>query len=222
MAGNEKSRARSTPTPVTKDDATPRPLPQTKRGLKTRSTLVEAARFIFERDGFLDSRLADITAQAECSIGSFYTYFDSKDEIFAAVMDAAKADMLHPGVERIDADDDPEALIRASNRSYLEAYARNAKLMGLLEQVASIDPAFREVRRQRGLQFIQRNARSIANLQERGLADPALEPVMTSRALSAMVSRLGYQTYVLDDGGTLDELVEISTRIWCNALKLKS
>lgn len=216
--GNQ--HARSTSSVVQSKGLEARQPPVTSRGARTRASLVEAARVVFERDGYLDSRLTDITTEANCSTGSFYTYFDSKEEIFAAVLDVAKEDMMHPGMDRVDVADDPRVLIEATNRSYFEAYARNAKLMGLLEQVASIDPQFREVRRRRGAQFIERNARSIANLQKQGLADPDLDPLMASRALSSMVSRLGYYTYVLEDSGTLDELVDISTRIWTNALRL--
>lgn len=220
MVSRGSQRSRNATSVVQPKGAEGRQPPVTTRGARTRASLVEAARVVFERDGYLDSRLTDITAQAKCSTGSFYTYFDSKEEIFAAVLDVAKEDMMHPGMDRVDAADDPRALIEASNRSYFEAYARNAKLMGLLEQVASIDPQFREVRRQRGAQFIERNARSIANLQARGLADPELDPLMASRALSSMVSRLGYYTYVLEETGSLDDLVDIATRVWCNALKL--
>lgn len=222
MVNRSNSRTKSTSSVVRPEGAEPRLPPVTTRGAKTRASLVDAARFVFERDGYLDSRLTDITAQAECSTGSFYTYFASKEEIFAAVLDVAKEDMMHPGMDRVDVADDPRALIEASNRSYFEAYARNAKLMGLLEQVASIDPQFREVRRQRGAQFIERNARSIANLQDQGLADRKLDPLMASRALSAMVSRLGFYTYVLGEDGTLDELVDTATQIWCNALRLSA
>ena len=48
---------------------------------------MRAAREVFERDGFLDARIADITATARTATGSFYTYFTSKEEIFLAVVD---------------------------------------------------------------------------------------------------------------------------------------
>lgn len=218
--GKTNQRTRSAQPVVQPKGGVTRQPPVTTRGARTRKALVDAARVVFERDGYPDSRLTDITAEANCSTGSFYTYFDNKEEIFAAVLEAAKEDMMHPGMEHVDATDDPYALIEASNRSYFEAYGRNAKLMGLLEQVASIDPQFRDVRRRRSAEFIERNARGIANLQQLGIADADLDPRMASRALSAMVSRLAFYTYVLDEWGSLDDLVFTSTRIWCNALQI--
>ncbi|KAA0021801.1 TetR/AcrR family transcriptional regulator [Antrihabitans cavernicola] len=197
--------------------------PVTERGARTRAALVTAARTVFERDGYLDARLVDITAEASCSTGTFYTYFASKEEIFAAVLEVAQEDMLHPGMGRVAPTDDPYAVVEASNRAYFEAYQRNARLMGLLEQVASIDPDFRELRRLRGAAFIERNARAIADLQQRGQADPELDPLLASRALSSMVSRLGYTMFVLgfgdDEPTPIDDVVYTATRLWANALR---
>src|SRR6476619_7719699 len=112
--------------------------PATQRGLRTRAALVAAARKVFERYGYLNDRLIDITRAAKCSAGTFYTYFSGKEEAFAAVLEVAQEDMLHPGMPHVATQDDPAAIIEASNRAYLQAYKRNAKLMGLLEQVANV------------------------------------------------------------------------------------
>jgi AcrR family transcriptional regulator len=192
--------------------------PRSARGARTRANLVAAARTVFERDGYLDSRVADISAEADTATGSFYTYFDSKEEIFAAVLAELQEDMLHQHIQEVVDSDDPTAVIEASNRAYLLAYERNAKLMRLLEQVSTIDESFRELRRKRAKAFAERNAHSIRNLQARGLADPDLDAMLTATALSSMVSRVAYINYVLGDEWKLDELVEELTRLWVNAL----
>lgn len=202
-------------------DITTLKTPTTPRGVRTRAALVAAARVVFERDGYLDARLTDITAQAQCSTGTFYTYFTNKEEILQAVIEAAQNDMLHPGMPRLSEEESsPEAIIRASNRAYFEAYRRNAKLMMILEQVAAIDPKFREVRRQRSQAFARRNAKAIASLQEQGLVDTELDAVRASLALSAMVSRMAYYTYCLGDEVPMEDLVETCTRLWVNALQM--
>ena len=195
--------------------------PVTERGVRRRNELIDAARVVFERSGYLDARLTDITTHAGCATGSFYTYFNNKEEIFAAVLDRAQEDMLHPGMGRVPGDD-VYAALEAANRAYLLAYQRNAKLMMLMEQVATIDEDFRENRRRRGEVFVSRNARAIASLQERGLADRELDPQLASRALSSMVDRVAYSVYVVDpaSGVPLDELVHTVTRIWANGLRM--
>lgn len=203
-----------------------RELPATPRGLRTRTALIDAGRKVFERMGYLDARLVDITQEAKCSSGTFYTYFASKEEIFAAILEHAQEDMMHPGMEHVDGDNDPVSIVEASNLAYFEAYKRNAKLMGLLEQVANIDPEFSKLRQERADAFIHRNARSIADLQRRGLADPELDPMLSSRALSGMVSRMAFNYFVTADGlldgkvRPIEELVFTVTRLWVNALRM--
>ena len=210
--------SRLAPSATKSDASASREPPRSARGARTRAKLVAAARTVFERDGYLDSRVADISAEANTATGSFYTYFDSKEEIFAAVLAELQDDMLHQHIQEVVGDDDPAAVIEASNRAYLLVYERNAKLMRLLEQVSTIDENVRELRRRRAKAFAERNAHSIRNLQARGLADPNLDAMLTATALSAMVSRVAYINYVLGDDWKLDELVEELTRLWVNAL----
>ncbi|MFD2415578.1 TetR/AcrR family transcriptional regulator [Amycolatopsis pigmentata] len=193
--------------------------PATARGMRMRATLVAAARTVFERDGFLTSRLTDITAEANCSTGTFYTYFASKEEAFTAVLEAAQDDMLHPGMPRLADSDDVVAVIEASNRAYLVAYKRNAKLMALMHQVAAIDPKFKELRVRRSQLFAERNARHIRDLQQRGLVDASLDPLLTARTLSGMVSRAAEDSFVNEDRD-VEEVVAVVTTLWVNGLKL--
>src|SRR5699024_4869009 len=138
-----------------------RPLPTSSKGLRTRLSLTKAARRVFEEKGFVDTRLIDITTHAGLSAGTFYTYFDSKEQIFAAVLQEAQKEMLHPGLPHVTDESDSVAVIKASTRAYLETYRRNAALMALMEQVSLILPEFRQFRQQRADTFVERNARSI-------------------------------------------------------------
>ncbi|GAB3108383.1 hypothetical protein GCM10027055_05290 [Janibacter alkaliphilus] len=198
--------------------------PATARGQRTRDALIAAARKVFERDGYVESRLVDIVAEARCSIGSFYTWFEGKDEVFAAVVQQAQNDMLHPGIARVESTDDPVEIIAASNRAYFAAYERNARLNQLLDQVAAVDPSFRSLRRARSQAFVERNARAIRDLQARGLADQGVDPTVAAMALSGMVSRLAQGAFLPDGPYVIEvapeDLVSAATRLWTNALGL--
>jgi AcrR family transcriptional regulator len=205
------------------DDAATRRVPASRRGRATQGALLWAARKVFERDGFLDAKITDIAKTAGVATGSFYTHFADKDAIFAAILEELQDDMLHPGAHLAHATDDPIGMIEASNRAYLESYRRNAKLMRLFEQVATIDPGFQKLRRKRSQAFHKRNASAIRRLQNSGLADPALDPLATSVALSAMVSRTAYGAFVIGEPPIEFELlVQTLTQLWVNALKIPS
>ncbi|GAA1548504.1 TetR/AcrR family transcriptional regulator [Actinomadura kijaniata] len=189
--------------------------------MRTRQALITAAREVFERDGYLDARISDITGTAGVASGSFYTYFTDKEEIFAAVVEQVNEEMLHPHLRERTGITDPRLLIDAANREYLRSYRRNARLMALFEQVAQIDENFRRLRVERGDAFVQRNARMIRALQERGEADPDLDPLMTAYALSAMVSRMAYWVYVAEQPIAFERLLTTLNQIWANALGMK-
>ena len=205
---------------VMREPASTRDGPRTARGARTRAALVQAARTVFERDGYVNARLTDIPAEAGSATGSFYTYFRNKQEVFAAVLAEVQEEMLHPHVRATTDSDDPVALIEAANRAYLVAYRRNARLMRLLEEVALIDDDVRELRQRRGRAFAERNAEFIGDLQARGRADPELDPLLAASALSAMVGRIAYSAYVGGEAWELDALVATLTRLWANALRL--
>ena len=187
------TRPTTTRRPVVRGSSVPAPGAKTARGLATQAALVRAAQEVFERDGFLDARIADITATARTATGSFYTYFNGKEEIFLAVVEALDEVGLHPpsleyvagkyaGAAALLAD------ITAHQRAYLETYHRNAKMMRVVEEVTNVSESFRRERTARAQTWIEGNRDAIARLQRERRADPDLDPLLTARALSLMLA----------------------------------
>ena len=193
---------------------------------RNRQALLAAARRVFERDGFVTARITDIADEAGLAHGSFYSHFRGKEDALAAVLGEVGEEMLHPGPSLAAApgdEADPVAVIHAANVAYLEAYRRNARLMALLEQVATVDERFAALRVERSEAFLARNARAIRRLQRAGLADPDLDPDLASLALSTMVSRSAYAVFAVGrQSVSVGELAATLTRLWANALGLSA
>ena len=60
--------------------------PRTARGQRTQRALLDAAAAEFGEKGFHDSSVVSITARAGVALGTFYTYFESKDALFRALV----------------------------------------------------------------------------------------------------------------------------------------
>jgi AcrR family transcriptional regulator len=60
--------------------------PKTARGRMTRNKLLEAAEHEFGEKGFHDAGISGITHRAGVALGTFYTYFESKEMIFRALV----------------------------------------------------------------------------------------------------------------------------------------
>lgn len=60
--------------------------PRTERGRRTLRALLDAAAAEFGEKGFHESSVVSITSRAGVALGSFYTYFDSKETLFRALV----------------------------------------------------------------------------------------------------------------------------------------
>jgi AcrR family transcriptional regulator len=198
------------------------PRPRRADAERNRRALLASARRVFERDGFVGARITDIADEAGVAHGCFYSHFPGKEEIFAAVVGEVSDEMLHPGPPlTAPAGSDPVAEIEAANLAYLEAYRRNARFMAVLEQVATVNDTFLQIRLERSEAFLARNARAIRRLQRAGLADPDLDPDLASLALSVMVSRSAYVTFVVGRKPVeVARLAATLTRLWVSGLRL--
>jgi AcrR family transcriptional regulator len=193
-----------------------------RRGQATRRLLMDAGRRVFEREGFLDAKITEIVSEAGVAVGSFYTHFQTKDDLLAAIIEETTEIMLYPTTGADSIRDDPIATIERANRAYLEAYEAHAGLMRVFEEVAAISDRFRAMREERSRAFYRRNARAIRRLQDSGDADTALDPEAAAIALSIMVSRVAYGVFAL---GTVEIppelLLDTVTRLWVNALGIR-
>jgi AcrR family transcriptional regulator len=209
------SRRRADVAPAAKRRGTGR----TERGRQSRQQLVDAARTIFERDGFLRARIADICDEAQTAYGSFYTYFVSKEEIFNEVVDSVEIDLLR--LEPFPEDAKPIDRIRAANRHYLETYQRNAGILRVIMQVSTFDDAVSRTRVLRQDEFARAIERRTRTYQEQGVADPDLDPWLAANALGGMVAFIAEKVVSGDAPLDIDDAVEQLTKLWANAIKLK-
>jgi len=60
--------------------------PRTDRGRRTQRAILDAAAAEFGEKGFHESSIVSITIRAGVALGSFYTYFESKEALFTALV----------------------------------------------------------------------------------------------------------------------------------------
>lgn len=205
-------------------------LPSTERGRRVRERLLTAAREVFERDGFLDARVTDISSAAGVAHGSFYTYFRSKTEVFRALV-AGTMDELYASLgaggeatssDRLTGDPSSVAVARIdrANRRFVAMYRQNTALMALFEQVTTFDPEVRALRQAARERMVGRVRHSIEELQADGLVAADLDAEYCAHALVAMVNGLVHYWLVLGAAFDEDRLVATMTGLWARSLGL--
>jgi len=83
----------------------------------------------------------------------------------------------------------PPERIREALRRHLENYQREARIIGVIEQMSRYDKQVSASRLERQGRYSRQVADSIRRLQEHGLADPGLDPTIAAAALGAMTGR---------------------------------
>src|ERR1700757_3545780 len=92
----------------------------------TRTRFIQSAEKIFARDGFEAAKLEEIAADAGYTRGAFYANFESKEDLFLALLEhevLRRIETVHTRLEKIQ---DPEEKLRAM-REYFVAKCRDRR-----------------------------------------------------------------------------------------------
>ena len=115
--------------------------PRTERGRRTRRALLDAAAGEFGEHGFHAASISAITRRAGMALGSFYTYFDSKDAIFRALvsdMSEQVRDHVAPAIREAG---DGIAGERAGLESFLGFVRQHKELYRIIDEAEFVDAA---------------------------------------------------------------------------------
>jgi len=120
-------------------------IPKTARGKKTRDKLLRAAEVEFGAKGFHDAAISGITHRAGVALGSFYTYFESKETIFAALVSDLSGRTRRWIAERIADAPDRLTAERLGIQAYIEFVRQHKGIYRIISEAEFIaNEAFRE------------------------------------------------------------------------------
>jgi len=85
-----------------------------------RELILRAATRVFARNGYFNSKVADIARAADVADGTVYLYFKSKEEILHSIFDQNMAEAIASGRELIAKVSDPREKLRRIARLHLE------------------------------------------------------------------------------------------------------
>lgn len=192
----------------------------TAQGRRTRAALIRAARRVFERKGYMDARIVDITKSARVATGSFYNYFESKEQIFEVMLTELQAELF-----TIPADGSrstpPIERIRSANRRYLEFFQQWATLWAAVEEAAITNSDVRTMIERRRRTYNERTERAILHWINDGEASPRVSAGFAAAALGAMTERCAYLWYVFGSAPDLNDGVDALTQLWARSLRLE-
>jgi AcrR family transcriptional regulator len=191
-----------------------------------RDEIITAAKEVFAHKGFHATTIADIAKQAGLAYGSIYWYFDSKDELFHALMTVEEGALRNhvaaalATVAGVRADGvGAEARLRAAVRATLEFFESDKATVKLLLRDAYV-LGDRFEKHLGGIyeRFIDDVETFILAAQERGevVAAPAR---MVAYTLAALVGQLAYRRLNTDDDVTAAQVSDFVVALVVDGLR---
>lgn len=114
--------------------------PRTARGERTLRALLDAAAREFGEHGFHEGSISGITSRAGVALGSFYTYFDSKDAIFRALVRDMSGRVRDHVAPVVSANSDPLAAEGAALEAFLRFAREHKELYRIIDEAEFVDP----------------------------------------------------------------------------------
>ncbi len=114
--------------------------PRTARGERTLRKILTAALEEFGERGFSEASIVGITSRAKVALGTFYTYFDSKEEVFQALvrdMSAQVRDHVAPALGEATDGLDRE---RRALAAFLRFAAQHKQVYRIIDEAEFVDP----------------------------------------------------------------------------------
>jgi AcrR family transcriptional regulator len=177
--------------------------------------LLTAAEELFGERSYHRTTIADICARAGMATGSFYSYFGSKAEIFAAVVRAINTDLRRSMREALDqADGGQRANERASFRAYFDMLSTRPWIERIIRESEFIDPSlFREYYEN----LTRGYARGVRAAQLAREVDARYDPEVIAFAYTGIGNFVGMRWAEWTAGGSvpddvLDDILELLRR----------
>lgn len=162
---------------------------------RTRQTVLDAALICFVQNGYVSTSVTDIHETAGVSLGTFYVYFRSKvDVMLTLVGEAISADAGH----LLPRDDRGTGPVERNVEPFVRSYVASAGFQRVWEEATFVEPAIAEFRSAVTEIIVDDLCHRIELGQRDGTVNAGLDAAVTARALTAMVDRYCYLTFVVE------------------------
>jgi AcrR family transcriptional regulator len=177
--------------------------------------LLAAAEELFGQRSYRSTTVADICARAGMATGSFYAYFGSKDEIFAAVVRGINADLRAAMKNALEQSDGGQRTReRAAFRAFFDLVSKRPWIDRIVRESEFVAPAlFREY-----YEHLARGyARGVREAQLAGEVDVRYDPEVVAYAYTGIGNFIGMRWADWTAGGrvpddVLDDVLELLAR----------
>ena len=184
--------------------------PRTARGRRTLRLILDAAAEEFGAKGFHEGSISGITRRAGVALGSFYTYFDSKDDVFRAlVRDMSDQVREHVAPAIKGATGGQIAAEQAALLAFIRFARAHKEIYRIIDEAEFVDP---ESFRMHYATTAERIAKRLQAAAARGEVREDVNEIH-AWAIMGMNVFLGLRFGVWDDSRPADEIAAIANAL---------
>ena len=125
------------PAPIAASDGK---APRTARGERTLRKILTAALEEFGERGFSEASIVGITSRAKVALGTFYTYFDSKEELFQALVRDMSVQVRDHVAPALSGPGDGLERERRALAAFLRFAAEHKQVYRIIDEAEFVDP----------------------------------------------------------------------------------
>lgn len=187
-----------------------------KRRETVRAAVREGMLTLVQERAFKDITIDELARAAGLSRSAFYFYFRDKHDLLMAVAEEVADELYREADVFWHGEGEPEQLVRRAIAGVAAVYARNARILGVVVEVATYDGEVRAIWRALIERFVEATAEQIAREQQAGRMLP-FDSRGTAEVLVWGVERYCW-IYLRDGERPVEDVVEALYSVWMAAL----
>ena len=160
-------------------------MPKTNRGLQTKNKLLRSAEYTFGKNGYHQSSITEITQYAGVSLGNFYTYFESKYQIFEALLMDMQGELFEVLKKRTSGLDKRIDIEREGFKAFFEFLKARPYWLSLFPQAEYVD---KELHRK----MIEKFARPYISRLEKSMENGEIRNLNTEMLVYSFMGIMNY------------------------------
>ncbi len=114
--------------------------PRTERGRRTLRAILDAAAAEFGERGFHETGITQITQRAGVALGTFYTYFDSKEDVFRALVRDMSGMVSQVGLKAVEGASGTLGAERAVLAAFIAFAGEHKELYRIIDEAEFVEP----------------------------------------------------------------------------------
>lgn len=188
------------------------------QALQTRKDILDAAKKLFQQEGFDRVTINKLASEAQISMPTIYAIFKSKRGVLQALIDEAFPPEQHAAlVDIVMKADSPKKLLKVTAKLTCQIYDAERELMDILRGATVVAPEFKELELERERRRYERQGDCIKKMIEEKSLTKGVTSEKARDILWALTGRDMYRLFVIERGWSSDQYEK-----WLAQLLIKS